>query len=237
MELTDRQKRILLAVVEQYAEVAEPVGSITFARMFDVSPATIRSEMARLEKLGFIYQPHTSAGRVPTDTGYRFYVNSISEQPVTATEPPTRLERAIERRVEHAGETEQTIRTAVNSLSEITKNVGLGTLGHTIYTRGLEQLFSQPEFSDGKTIGAVGYLLDHLETWLLETAPTEPLNVFIGSENPIGSRSNCSMIISRFRSPYSDKSYIGVLGPTRQSYKTTMNLVKYTAKSLEEIFA
>ena len=235
MSMTSRQQEILAAIVEQYAEVAVPVGSVVLAKLFDVSPATIRAEMAKLEKLGFIEQPHTSAGRVPTDKGYRFYVNGLHDETEVSPKPAIlRAEQVIDRRVVHAGQPEQAIRSAVNSLSEITKNVGLATMGPTIYTRGLEQLFTQPEFADGSGMRAVGYLLDHLDKWLREAAPTEPLKVYIGAENPIGKSSQCSLIISRYRSPYSDSSYIGVLGPTRQSYRQVMNLVKHTAASLEE---
>ena len=77
IHLTDRQQSILFAIIEEYAEMAAPVGSVTLAKLFDVSSATIRSEMARLEELGLIASPHTSAGRIPTDAGYRFYVNSL----------------------------------------------------------------------------------------------------------------------------------------------------------------
>jgi len=75
--MSERQWKILCAIVEQYAEVASPVGSTLLAKAFGVSSATVRSEMAELERLGFIHQPHTSAGRVPTDKGYRFYVNFL----------------------------------------------------------------------------------------------------------------------------------------------------------------
>ena len=78
--LTDRQKAILFAIIEEYAEMAAPVGSVTLAKLFNVSSATIRSEMARLEELGLIASPHTSAGRIPTDAGYRFYVNNLVER-------------------------------------------------------------------------------------------------------------------------------------------------------------
>jgi heat-inducible transcriptional repressor len=77
--MTERQAKILQAIVEQYAEVASPVGSSLLAKAFNVSSATIRAEMAELERAGFIHQPHTSAGRVPTDKGYRFYVNQLAE--------------------------------------------------------------------------------------------------------------------------------------------------------------
>ena len=64
--MTDRQREILAAIIEQHAEIAAPVGSVMLAKLFGVSSATIRSEMVRLEEMGFIEQPHTSAGRVPT---------------------------------------------------------------------------------------------------------------------------------------------------------------------------
>ena len=70
--MTERQQAILVAIIEQYAEIAAPVGSVTLAKLFGVSSATIRSEMAKLEEMGFIEAPHTSAGRIPTDKGYRF---------------------------------------------------------------------------------------------------------------------------------------------------------------------
>ena len=77
--------------------------------------------------------------------------------------------------------------------------------------------------------------MDNLEPWLREAAPNQALNVFIGAENPIGRDSGVSLIISRFRSPYSDNSYIGVLGPTRQSYAKVMALVSQTGKILEQL--
>jgi heat-inducible transcriptional repressor len=76
-------------------------------------------------------------------------------------------------------------------------------------------------------------LLDNLEPWLYEAAPNEPLSVYIGQENPIGRSAGCTLIVSRFRSSYSDRSYVGVLGPTRQSYKDVMSLVRRAGESLE----
>lgn len=232
--MTDRQAKILAAIIEQYAELAAPVGSILLAKLFDVSPATIRAEMAKLEEMGYIEQPHTSAGRIPTDRGYRLYVNSIVETGgINATE--NRHTRAIQSRVETGGRSDFAIKTAVDSLVELTHNLGLATIGDQLYLSGIGNLFAQPEFDDGEHVRDVARLLDNLEPWLKEAAPNETLNVFIGSENPIGRNSGMSLIISRFRSPYSDRSYIGILGPTRQSYARVMSLVSQTGKMLERI--
>ncbi|MDB5160631.1 MAG: Transcriptional regulator of heat shock protein [Candidatus Saccharibacteria bacterium] len=231
--MTDRQAKILQAIVEQYAEVASPVGSSLLARAFGVSSATIRAEMAELERLGFIQQPHTSAGRVPTDQGYRFYVNLLSQTGGHELSQP-RAERALAARMASGGLPERTIRNTVDTLVELTHNLGMATIGDQLYMSGLSNLFGQPEFMHPGQVQEVARLLDNLEPWLYEAAPNEPLSVYIGRENPIGRGAGCSLIISRFRSPFSDRSYIGVLGPTRQSYRDVMGLVQRAGKTLEE---
>jgi heat-inducible transcriptional repressor len=203
--------------------------------MFSVSSATIRAEMARLEEMGYIEQPHTSAGRVPTDKGYRFYVNQLHDNVENLPAPRIdRSARAIDLRVKGAGEAGQAIKSAVDSLVEITHNLGIATIGNQLYMSGLSNLFGQPEFTGGNTVHEVAQLLDNLEPWLREASPNEPLSVYIGAENPIGKTSGCTLIVSKFRSPYSDRSYVGVVGPTRQSYREVMALVQYAGKSLEK---
>lgn len=232
--MTERQKQILQSIVEQYAEVASPVGSSLMAKLFNVSSATIRAEMAELERLGFIAQPHTSAGRVPTDKGYRFYVNIITDGTLPE-QPEGRSERALASRVQQAGAPERTIRNAVDTLVELTHNLGLATIGNQLYISGLSNLFGQPEFISGVQVQQVAQLLDNLEPWLREAAPNEPLSVYIGQENPVGGSAGASLIVSRFRSPFSDRSYIGTLGPTRQQYRDVMTLVRRAGQELEEV--
>ncbi len=230
--MTARQQKILQAIVEQYAEVASPVGSSLLAKVFGVSSATIRAEMAELERAGYITHPHTSAGRIPTDKGYRFYVNNLSDKDESPAE--RRAEKALATRVTQGGVPERVIRNAVDTLVELTHNLGLATIGDQLYMSGLSNLFGQPEFMNSGQVREVARLLDNLEPWLYEAAPNEPLSVYIGQENPIGRSAGCTLIVSRFRSPYSDRSYIGVLGPTRQSYRDVMTLVRRAGHALEE---
>jgi len=230
--MTERQQQILSSIIEQYAEVASPVGSQLLAKVFGVSSATIRAEMAELERGGYINQPHTSAGRVPTDKGYRFYVNHLNEAKEIL--PERRVEKALSARVASGGLPERTIRNAVDTLVELTHNLGMATIGNQLYMSGLSNLFGQPEFMNRGQVQQVAQLLDNLEPWLREAAPNQPLSVYIGRENPIGRTAGCSLIISKFQSPYSDRSYIGVLGPTRQSYRDVMTLVRHAGEALEE---
>ena len=289
IHLTDRQQAILFAIIEEYAEMAAPVGSVTLAKLFNVSSATIRSEMSRLEELGLIVSPHTSAGRIPTDAGYRFYVNNLVEHENLSSSissefdtdfdassqedyneeeldsaylddsvslyPDSSYRRispsralssgqqdrnrglhALEVRINSQAQAEYAIRTAVDMLVELTGNLGLATIGNQLYLSGISKLFSQPEFTDYQRIQNVSKLLDNLEPWLREARPGQPLNIFIGRENPIGKNSDVSLIISKFRSPYSDSSYIGILGPTRQNYAQVMSLVRHAGQYLENMY-
>ena len=202
--------------------------------------------MAKLEDLGLIMQPHTSAGRIPTDKGYRFYVNRLTAQSegedeqillnANNSKDSLRGFRAISSRVSAQNDrADHAIRSAVDSLVELTGNLGLATIGDQLYMNGIYNLFSQPEFESGEAVQSVAQLLDNLEPWLREVTPNEPLNVYIGSENPIGKSSGASLIISKFESPFSENSYIGVLGPTRQNYGKVVRLVQKTGEFLEEI--
>ena len=228
--MTPRQQQILHAIVELYAKTAEPVSSSALCEQFETSSATVRAEMVELERLGYIMQPHISAGRVPTDKGYRAYVNTI--------EPAhdSRHEQALAKRISSSGESQRTIKNAVESLAHVTSNLGLGTIGNNLYLSGMASLFQQPEFAGGQSAYELARLLDSLEEWLAEAAPNTPISCYIGRENPIGRSSGATLIISRFESPFSARSYIGVLGPTRQNYGPVMGLVQYTGKLLEEAF-
>lgn len=101
MELSDRKKRILQAVIDEYMGTAEPVGSRAISKKNDLglSSATIRNEMADLEEMGFLIQPHTSAGRVPSDTAYRFYVNTMLKRYQMSVETIQRLQKELQEKV------------------------------------------------------------------------------------------------------------------------------------------
>ncbi|MCX6436595.1 MAG: heat-inducible transcriptional repressor HrcA [Actinobacteria bacterium] len=120
---TDRRLEILRAIVDEYVETQEPVGSKAIAekRALGISPATIRNEMAVLEEEGFITQPHTSAGRIPTDRGYRLFVDKLS-----AVKPLSTAERrAIETFLEGAHDLDEVVKRSAKLLADITKQVAV----------------------------------------------------------------------------------------------------------------
>ena len=97
MDLTERKRRILRAIIESYIQSAEPVGSKAIAQAIgmEVSSATIRNEMADLESMGLLEKPHTSAGRIPSPKGYRFYVNELMEEHKLSLQETERMNQAL----------------------------------------------------------------------------------------------------------------------------------------------
>ena len=119
MELTDRKLKILQAIISDYVRSAEPVGSRTLSKRFDlgISPATIRNEMSDLEEMGYLTHPHTSAGRVPSDKAYRLYVNNLMEKRELS---PIEKNLIAEKLRFDVTEFDETIKHAARILSEIT---------------------------------------------------------------------------------------------------------------------
>ena len=123
-ELSERERRVLEAVIQSYVETAEPAGSHTLSRKFGlgVSPATIRNTMSDLEQKGYLYHPHTSAGRVPTDTAYRLYVDSLMGPAQVSSEEADRL---AEHLASGGSAIEAILRRAAQSLSVVTQELGV----------------------------------------------------------------------------------------------------------------
>ncbi|TGE39857.1 heat-inducible transcription repressor HrcA [Desulfosporosinus fructosivorans] len=119
MQMDERKRKILRAIVLDYIATAEPIGSRTIARKFDlgVSPATIRNEMADLEDLGFIEQPYTSAGRIPSDAGYRYFVDCLMDPQTLSEEDQETIERESTKRIH---EIQEVISHTSKLLSELT---------------------------------------------------------------------------------------------------------------------
>lgn len=127
--LNERKLKILQAIIEDYIETAEPVGSRTLSKKYDlgVSPATIRNEMSDLEELGLIIQPHTSAGRIPSDKGYRLYVDQFMSLENRAKIESTYLELEILNKV---AEIEQILQYSSKLLSQVTNYTTVAVTPH-----------------------------------------------------------------------------------------------------------
>ncbi|MBP7819221.1 DeoR family transcriptional regulator [Candidatus Gracilibacteria bacterium] len=236
--MKDRQEQILRAIIQQFTETAQPVGSeaILVSYQFDVSPATIRNDMAFLEKAGLVYQPHTSSGRVPTDLGYRTYIDKLADFEAARQIAHKRLNTI---RGEYAyKKAKQLIFDAVNILSKSTNNVSFATMAsqRTFYL-GISNILKQPEFStDPGMASQVFEILENDDNFLnllhsLEFQDKKP-QIYIGSENIIEQIKSCSIIVAQYN--LGDfQGYIGILGPTRMNYPVNSIILEEVVNLLE----
>ncbi len=224
--LSERQKTLLNAIIDTYRETGVPVGSKILASQahFDLSPATIRNEMVELEVQGYIAQPHTSAGRVPTEKAYRFFVSHFLKTRDVAHEDRNKLERDLKATSPGA----HPIKEAAKTLAELCEEVIIvGFTTNDLYYTGLSHLFQKPEFQDVQLVVRITDVLDHFEDAMAKMYPRiDGPNIFIGTEHPF--HPQCSFLAARF----SPQSVIGILGPMRMDYNHHLALLTFLTKSL-----
>lgn len=227
----DRKQEILRAIVKHFVQTAEPVGSKTIlvSYKFQVSPATIRNDMALLEKEGLIYQPHTSAGRIPTDEGYRLYVDEIADYKKAKKHALSVIKKI--RKQYKADQIREHIYDAVSLLAQTTENVSFATLPdnkRTFYI-GLSNVLKQPEFQtnsiQASQVVEVLENNDNFRTLLDSLDINESARIFIGKENIIEEIQSCTLIVTKYeRDGFT--GYLGILGPTRMAYPFNKALVE-----------
>lgn len=231
--MDSRKEAILDAVVREYTETGIPVGSVALIHKYEFpySPATIRAEMAELERLGYLMHPHTSAGRIPTEWGYRFVVNMMEEEKaLLAPESIVAKKRILSMHDRY----ERKLETASQVLSDLTSSIAFAGFPGEIFSHGLGNLFSQPEFLEPGKVMKAAEIIDNLERLVDELPSDFDTQVYIGSESPIGKSAGCSMVVSQFRTPYGVNGYLGVVGPMRMSYPRALSAIKEIRKVLEE---
>jgi len=233
--MTERQEQILNIIINEYVKTSEPVGSNILVEKYNlgVSPATARLEMARLEKEGYIYQPHTSAGRVPTDKGYRWFVSSVQGQE-EKHELSSREQGVLKKKLTSFSDEEKAIKMAAHLLSDLTYCAALATLSsNEIYYHGIANIFRQPEFEEKPAILGFADLIDHLNEFLKELPHIDREIIYIGEESPYLKKAGCSMIVSPYHARERE-GVLGLVGPTRMSYDRNLSLLDFVTSSLEE---
>jgi len=220
-----RTEEILNALIVEYIETATPVGSFSLLKEynFPFSSATIRAEMASLEDLGFLTSLHTSSGRIPTEKGYRYYVETFTE---TDSLRKRETEAFRKRIISFSPNFERMLDMTARTMAEFSGNAGMVAENGIVYHSGIANLLRQPEFKKEEYALGVAEIFDNLNSIVKEIPEGEELEVLIGHENPIGKSANCSMVISNFITQLNTKVILGIIGPTRMSYEKNMQIVK-----------
>lgn len=215
--ITDRQSEILNRIIQEYIERAMPVSSQLLEKKhkFDISPATIRNEMQKLTDDGYLSQPHTSAGRVPTDKGYRFFVDKLldhlgSDPKRLGSDPADDIEDSFE-----------FIKEATRFLAEESSEFALGySAGQKIvWKEGWQEIFEEPEFLEPGLASSFAQMINDFEENIEEVFLPE-IKIYIGKENPVSKNKDFSIITAGF-----DGGLFAILGPKRMSYDKNIELL------------
>ena len=247
--LSDRKQQLLDVIVENYVESAKPVGSKCLAdeHGFDVSSATIRNEMKELEDLGFIAQPHTSAGRIPTAKGYRYYVQHFMNRDTQIGQNiQAQLDRLISGKEPlHADQNqvarneEQRVKAVAKALAELSQEAVLVRLGrNNFFYTGISNIFAKPEFNDTSVMYSLSELMDHLDDVLGTVQVQTTIDIYIGDQNPISNL--CSTVITEYRvvdhaAGTETFGAVAILGPMRMNYQRNYGLLKYSRELLNSV--
>lgn len=235
--LTSRQTQILKALIDEYIETAEPIGSEALEKKHNlgVSPATIRNEMAALTKSGFLKQPHTSAGRVPTHSAMKFYVDQLMEEKELSLADEVKAKEEV---WDERDNMDRLLNEATHSLASRTGGLAVTiTEDGSVWHSGHANMFLFPEFEDITACANLFGFIDETESLMdlfFTRFPVEsPFEVLFGEEMglrnlPIG------VVAAHFRARNSNGA-IGVIGPVRQSYASLVPTIKYYKDLIEEV--
>ncbi|MBP9728117.1 MAG: hypothetical protein KBD27_01935 [Candidatus Moranbacteria bacterium] len=233
--MNDRQKQLLSAIVELYTKTAVPVGSQVLLENYDfgVSSATLRNDMVTLEEEGYLYQPHVSAGRIPTDAGYRMYVEEMMGDEDLSREDQRRLQKEL---LMMKAKNTRLSRSTAKLLSALSGNLAVsGMVGRDeLYDFGMREMIEKPEFQEIDELCRLVETLDTLDEKLdgimLQLKDGET-RIFIGNENPLTGIDNCSMIVAPYETS-EGRGMLAIIGPKRMDYAKNKSLIEYMRKYL-----
>ncbi len=234
MPLTERQKRIFQLVLEGYIASGQPIGSAWVVDQLsdDVSSATVRNELVALEQAGLLRAPHTSAGRVPTEEGYRHYIETFMH--------PARVDREVKKmahEISSAETPEERVRTIARELSELAGNVVLvGVDPRSLYAIGMGRMYDAPESDDAAVMRNISYALDRADDLLdnlfeVARSADNSVQILIGKQNPIDE--NLSLMVTTYASSDGQR-IMALLGFMRMRYDRNIALMQAMKRLLEQ---
>ena len=252
MNITDRQKEILKDTIREYIKTAKPVSSESLEKKgFDCCPATIRSEMKKLTDEGFLKQPHTSGGRVPTNKAYRFFVDEVikTDEAKPAEAKSKKVIDELERLRDFHNETMKLAENLTKRLAYMTRGLAFAYLSGEdfIYKDGWREVFKNPEFEEKDMIDEFLETAEKLEGEIRQFADDreicfQPPTVFIGTEGKMLDSGEFSLVISRgvlpahsSRNEAGGQAVLAILGPTRMPYDKNINLINLMIGEMERL--
>jgi len=226
-------------VIQHYVRTIEPVSSAFIAEEYteEISSATIRNILAELEEDGFLTHPHTSAGRVPTQRGYRYYVDFLMKEICLLDAERVRVQREYE---ESARELETLLEKTSEIVSDLThcaSVVSIDGLRQGYLCRGTDYLLQHLGTNDLRKLAIILRTIEQKERILelLHRDIDRKLQIYIGHETACEAFDDCAVAVSRFRTRRGPTGQIAVLGPTRMDYQRVVSALEYVSDVMREI--
>ena len=232
-----RKEEILEMIIDRYIESAEPVGSRAVSRKLGLSSATIRNVMSDLEDEGYITHPHTSAGRIPTDKGYRYYITTLMHRKNLNEKVVKIVEAQYHKKVQNLGDV---LEKTSHLISSLTSYVGVTMMPgvEKLYLDGASHMIEQPEFQDISKLHNLFKCLEDrvsLLKILCDSPDDDRLTIHIGKENKSSSLSECSIVTRGYKIKGKASGKLGVIGPKRMVYERVIPMVEYLADTVSNI--
>lgn len=233
-----RKDQVLAIVVDEYIKSVSPIGSNLIVERYhlDVSPATVRNILAELEEEGFLSHPHTSAGRVPTQRGYRYYVDHLMHEIKLLEEEKTSIEREYRQAMKELENLLEKTSEVISDLTHYTSIVSVDG-GPNVFCKGLSFVAGYPEFHNFDRIKNILRMLEGKER-VLELISREldrKVDILIGSEMKSEDMDDCSLVISSYKKKNGPSGRIAVLGPTRMDYERVVSTLEYFSELMSKI--
>lgn len=235
--MEDRKRKVLFNIVKEHIRSKAPVSSKGLVKKYNlkVSPATVRNIMGELEEEGYILQPHTSAGRIPTERAYKDYLDSL-----LSAEDRKKCRDLTERELGDlqgflSENKQDSFKKAAKLIASYSDNAVFWAFNkNNLYYTGISNLLQQPEFAREDLIYDVSSIIDRMDEIIgdiFENIPKREISVFIGSENPFGKF--CSSVLTKYRSRNRNLGVVGILGPLRMDYRKNIALMGQVLRYLE----
>ncbi len=231
-----RRRAVLAATINKYIQDAQPVASEDMADFFEVSSATIRNIFAELEQAGLLMHPYTSGGRIPTEKGYRYYVDLLLSQMDLLDDEKERIMLEYRRELHRLDDALEKTSEVIAAITHYTGIVSFLEWQDKFFFKGISLVLEQPEFRDVDKMRLLVRLIEDKKN-LLEVVNRdfkEKVKVYIGKETGVPQLDNCALVVTSYRVKDKPSGRVAVLGPVRMEYRHIIPTLEYVSDVLSE---
>lgn len=238
IDARERKDRILGIAIMRYIQTVNPVSSAFIARYYPdtISSATIRNILAELEQDGFLTHPHTSAGRVPTQKGYRYYVDHLMAEIQLLEAEKKRIKNEYLKQSKELETLLENVSEVISDVMNYTGIISIDGSDRDFICRGTNFIVDYPQYQDIQQISAILKALEEKDRFLeiINRKLANRIEVLIGEEINYHAIADCSLVISKFKTYRGKSGRIAVLGPTRMNYEKVISTLEYITQLISD---